>query len=375
MRKQLCVGILIITMALSGIINCSASSLHETYIVQCMDNLAKYGLNIHSDNLNEVITRREAFELCYKLQNNNEDPYEAIITNYNDELALDFDFQDIKKYSKDYYFAQWLWYKNLLKGTADDGNLYARFDEAITYEEAITVILRALTRNGIFEISYDTLQLRYGADNTYYRYAEDIGLINTKALEDMFCVTIAVSDLGKQIPTSDFVALLDRALYLPSMSPGDYASTRRYYSIDVYMKEHANFLNGDINKYTLSFVGTRYDVLSSITGQNGQNPIIVEFEDGTKKIFVYDDKFKYPAEIYYQASVDYDDFSDIVIGTSTMYDVKKIDKNGNFAIPYSRTEKICSIHYTADNILLMVYYEAVEQSNTVSLVVSKIDVL
>ncbi len=375
MKKRLFITIITLILLTTHIVQCYAMDLNEKYRIECINNLAKYGFNIFVSDINEGITRREVFELCYKLQNDNEDPYEAIVKYYNGDLIENV-FKDVKKYSKDYYFAQLLLEHNLIKGELIEDSLYARFDDDITYGEALTIILRALSRNGYFIIDYDTLVVRYGANNTYYCYAEDIGLINTKNPADNFSIKISIEDLSKKMPVCDFVVLLDRALYIPSTSPGDYAPSVRYYTIDKYMKYNLQFFNGEISEYTLKFVGIRYDILSSATGQEGQNPIIVKIDDVRNKVFMYDENLQFPTEIYMQGTITRDELSNIIIGTSTFYDVKKIDPNANYAIPYSRDENICSLHCTVDDELLLIYYEVIEQGDTnVSMVVSNIVVI
>lgn len=372
MQKRLFIVTIILIMLMTYIVPCCAIDLNEKYRIECINNLAKYGFNIFISDTNEGISRREVFELCYKLQNDNEDPYEAIVKYYNDDLNENI-FVDVKKYSKDYYFAKLLLDYNLIEGELIGDLLYARFNDYITYGEALTVILRALSRNGYFSIDYETLVIRYGENNTYYYYAEDIGLINTKNPADNFSIKISIEDLSKKIPVCDFVVLLDRALYIPSTSPGDYAPSVRYYTIDKYMKYNLQFFNGEINEYTLNFVGIRYDILSSAMRQEGQNPIVVKIDDVGNKVFMYDENLQFPTEIYIQGTITHDELSSIVIGTSTFYDMKQIDPNANYAIPYSRDENICSLHCTADGQLLMAYYEVIEKGDTdTSMVVSKI---
>lgn len=372
MKKIGC--LLLILLLMLGIYESSfAASLNDNYKNDCIEHLCRYGFDIDVADFETGIIRREMFELCYKLQNDNQDPYEEMFDYFNDYLDAP-QFVDVEKYSKDYYLAYLLTDYRLMKGDLSEGVHYARFDDYATYGEAITVVLRALSRFGYYMVQEEILVELYGSENTYYHYAESVGLINTVNPSDRYAIKISETDLNKQIPAGDFAVLLDRALYIPSASQGDYAPSGRHYTIDTCEKYHWQFVLGsERSYYELRFVGKRYDILSGIMNKTNENPIVVLLKDGTEMVYFYDDAEEFPTEVYRKTSVLLSDFDEIVVGISDIYDVKKIDPKGNYAIPADISEEICSVHYTADDARLKVYYDAVELANgSANMRVSKI---
>lgn len=356
----------------------NAMSLYDIYRIECREDLARYDIldsDIDNGDLEGEIKRRDMFLMAYKVSQLSsawEEVYDSIYDDldkeverwnssaWNEDDKIACNFSDVEKYSKDYYLAFVLSNAYIMKGDATTGELCARFDDSATYLEALTAVCRSLSRPGYYEVSESTLKYRYGDDYTYFEYAEDIGLINTKSPADMYCPQIEKSRLNEKISVYDFYVLLDRALYIPSAPMGDYAPNTRVYAIDCLR----------------ALVGKRYDILAQRVDKElvRDNYIMLKTSDGYD-VYIYGNNKSYPIEFWSSTDISSSDFENIEIGKTEEWEVKAIDRNGDFAVPYRVFDRICSIHRTKDGDKITINYSADVNNGEISWKVDSIETL
>lgn len=175
---------------------------------EIMDNLSTLDILRSPEmkfNDNSHITRREAIQMVYIVKNeplfspvfvenrrqyldlkryvgveefeSMEDAYKEFAEYYRTIGAIDVDFRDLKT-DEDYKLAASLVRLQLLSGRECDGELYAAFDENLTYNEALAFIVRMLVPsvNGV-------LWRPFNPENghSFLEIAEEYGLVCNKA--------------------------------------------------------------------------------------------------------------------------------------------------------------------------------------------------
>ena len=78
-------------------------------------------------------------------------------------------------------------------------------------------------------------------DYPYYKFAEEIGLINGNNLVNYSSLSVDESQLNEPIPAYEFMHLLYTALYIPHLQHDDYSGNTIYgfRYIDLFSKEYA----------------------------------------------------------------------------------------------------------------------------------------
>jgi hypothetical protein len=222
--------------------SCFADILSDTYVKECIDNLAKYNIVVDSNKWtkDDFISRRDSFDMVFFTKNQDRDYLTYTNTDETQfqlaflagNVSREFEFFDIKKESDDYGFIVGLFLNNFIDGIYDNGNYYAKFDEKMTYEEALTVISR-IFQNAAWDKAW--FVGTYTSEHTYFNFAEDVNLINSKNPVDKYCPQIDISMLNEKITAYEFMVLLHRALYLPVIQVG-YAPRQASYLIDNFQR-------------------------------------------------------------------------------------------------------------------------------------------
>lgn len=192
---------------------------HSVYALSKLDIVRNPFEKWDSD---DPIKRRNAFEMVYIVRyegarelSKPEDVNEGIVS-----LSL---VTDVIPGTYDYSLLEALSVDPLIYGKKDaEGNRLALFDENITYYEAISLVSRLFTvfnriRNDLWD-AMDSWEEEYRD----YRFAEEIGLINSNNLVNYSTLTVDESQLNEPIPAYEFMYLLYTALYIPTFVYEDY---------------------------------------------------------------------------------------------------------------------------------------------------------
>ena len=132
-------------------------------------------------------------------------------------------FTDLVPGTYDCSLLEALSFDPLISGREDsEGKHLAALDENITYYEAISLVTRLFTVfNRIRDDLWDAL-CTWEDDYKNFRFAEEIGLINSNNLVNYSTLTVNESQLNEPIPAYEFMQLLYTALYIPTFPHEDY---------------------------------------------------------------------------------------------------------------------------------------------------------
>ena len=208
-------------------------------------------------NNTDFLKRRNAFEMAYIVRSYG--MRELCLKSLNSLICDSLkscNYSDVELYSYDNMLLWELtneatfWYATpLIRGkTNEKGERIADFDSYITYNEAFVLIFRLLNADYQYSRKIDEALLNKYKQYPYYRYAEEIGLINSNTL--MNCSTLSVSEnmLEEYIPAYEFMHLLYYSMYLPVFeTSGDYAPATKpgFRYIDKFIKEYGSFCADD----------------------------------------------------------------------------------------------------------------------------------
>ncbi len=163
--------------------------------------------------------------------------------------------QDVEYGTYDYSLLDALDSQGLISGRVDyAGKHLAAFDEPITYYEALDLLSRLFTTFYVHYIYNKQIQqtiASWDEEYPYYKFAEEIGLINGNNLVNYSILSVDESQLNEPIPAYEFMHLLYTALYIPHLNQGGDYSTNTVYDfryIDLFSKE-----------YTSPWEGTEFD--------------------------------------------------------------------------------------------------------------------
>lgn len=195
--------------------------LYNTYIKKTIQTFEELGIVRDFDEkwkYNDYINRRNVFMMIYEIYfpesldvNENQLPVE-----YSKEIYGER-FKDIKT-EYDEHLMYELMYFGIVKGrNFSDGEYEAALDDYITYSEALTVICNLLR-----PIDYinDSPLWYPKTEEEYLKYSTDIGLVNTNFEMDATVLKVDESMLNEYITACDFVGILNRALYIPTLVDG-----------------------------------------------------------------------------------------------------------------------------------------------------------
>lgn len=274
-----------IILAFIIIINCSVSAqeihnplnLHEeeydrmtslTYNNSC-EMLRKLGIttNLPPYAEKKTISRRNAFELIYIAYMGRREIYNENDNNYYPNVEIGTlgvgYFADVGYGTYDYYLTTALRGNLMINGRlvvdstkSDAYGYYADLDSDLTYNEALTLIVRRLRENyeifeyyKKFEPQYENssettiFELHENEKNPDYIIAKKFGLINTDTIT-YSPIYIPKEKLEEPIPVKEFEHLLYCSLFIPIIQLGDYVPTdaingeKRF--IDYYISGHFN---------------------------------------------------------------------------------------------------------------------------------------
>lgn len=194
---------------------------HSVYALSKLDIVRNPFEKWDSD---DPIKRRNAFEMVYivRFKGDREFYKPEGVPDWFSEHVSDI-ATDVEPGTYDYCFLFVLDHDPLFYGRKDaEGNRVAAFDENITYYEAISLVSRLFTvfnriRNDLWD-AMDSWEEEYRD----YRFAEEIGLINSNNLVNYSTLTVDESQLNEPIPAYEFMYLLYTALYIPTFVYEDY---------------------------------------------------------------------------------------------------------------------------------------------------------
>lgn len=172
----------------------------------------------------DPIKRRNAFEMVYIVRSEGDRELgriQDIPDWFHDSINLYA--TDVEPGTYDYMLLNCLTFDPLLRGRVDaEGNPIAAFDEPMTYYEALAAVSRLF---GVFNWFTSKLtDIFYSWDDAYpyYRFAQEIGLINSNTLVNYSTLTVEESKLNEPIPAYEFMYLLYTAMYIPTFANEDY---------------------------------------------------------------------------------------------------------------------------------------------------------
>lgn len=184
----------------------------KSYII---NNMQQLGI---VDNVNQkwsdgdFITRRNAFEMAYIVVNHG---FKGI-DKTPDEKYYDVFACDITPDSYDYYLFTALAQKNLIYGKTDNGQIYAAFDEYITYNQAFAIIFRVLSQHPQYRKMIENSEY-WKTENPYFKFVTDAKLINNNTSIDKVSLIVDQTQIDDYMPAYEFMDILYSALYVPHL--------------------------------------------------------------------------------------------------------------------------------------------------------------
>ena len=239
MKKTLMLS-MILFILLSTNANVLSKEQYNVYTLNSIKNLEKYEVvenPFERWRNTDSIKRRDVFDIIcfvkyrgfsYELFDN--DKIEDILI-YNPMAYADF--ADVDKDTSDHSFVFVLHSQGILNGVYKDGKRYALLDKETTYYEALVLLCKLFINDGYNE--EEKILENYPTEHSYFYYAKDLKIVNSIDPADLYCPQVTIEELDTQIPAYEFLSLLNRALYIPAISMGDYGSPAMYYYINTFV--------------------------------------------------------------------------------------------------------------------------------------------
>ena len=188
----------------------------------------------------DPIKRRNTFEMVYLVRNKGERELWRLqdIPDWFNDYMKSLYATDVEPGTYDYVLLYFLTFDPLLRGRVDaEGNPIAALDEPMTYYEALAAVYRLFTVFNRLTRKLEDIVYSWDDAYPYYRFAQEIGLINSNTLVNYSTLTVEESKLNEPIPAYEFMYLLYTALYIPTFPYEDYGgipSQMRY--VDYFTK-------------------------------------------------------------------------------------------------------------------------------------------
>ncbi len=231
-------------------------------------------------NESSLISRRDAFQMAYIVKNSKRaleyepDDVEAVAELCEKRMQTylqNFEFSDVEPGTYDYALVYSLAASGLILGKTDDSlEAYpseamtyeecvellkaskpkADLDGTATYEEALTIIGRMVYIPDNWSTYYDELDaiVDMSAEHPYYSAAIKNGLINSEPGSPV----VSEDMLNQPVPAYEFMHLLYRALYIPTVYVGCYGEHYEVRYID-------NYIGTSDFGYDLEYDGTKIE--------------------------------------------------------------------------------------------------------------------
>ena len=200
-------------------------SIINGYILASVKNLEKLDIvrtPFEKWDCDDYISRRNAFEMVYIIRTFSNRGIGYPIDNglwvtLKNKLPV-----DVRESEYDSALCYSLSSEGLFYGKEENGQLLADFDENLTYNEAFTLLYRLILN--YHKYTHDIKeQFESREEYPYYRFVEDIGLINSNTIVNYSTLTIDKSHLTEYIPAYEFMHLTNAVLYLQYLRMyGDY---------------------------------------------------------------------------------------------------------------------------------------------------------
>ena len=246
MKKIICAMLCILTFFSQVVCAKDLSFEYAKYIKSISKTLEQMDIvrNIDSKyNSDSLISRRDVFQMAYIVKNHSRelwytpDDVDAVaeLCEEKDLVYKNVRFIDVEPGTYDYALAYSLVYEDLLIGKADVDSEAIRADLDIyaTYDEALTIIGRMLYVRDRWHTLYDELNkiVDREVQHPYYEAAIKNGLINS----DLGSPQVTEDLLDQPISAYEFMHLLYRALYIPTVSVSDFGTYFEEYYINSFL--------------------------------------------------------------------------------------------------------------------------------------------
>lgn|GEM_PF-3351881 len=207
-------------------------------------------------NETDYITRRDMFKMVHVVKGKNIGKARQFFVNVNDEEADEkinaikeklsyykvVEFKDVQYGTYDYYLVYSLLVLNLISGKINEEGYIADLDAYATYEEALTVIGHLFDDIDMHGGMPGTLYLIDLKDkHPYFKFACEIGLINSSSKVDLSSPKIDETMLNQPILAYEFMHLLYRALYIPTIKVSDFYSSINFRYIENFVDMNHTF--------------------------------------------------------------------------------------------------------------------------------------
>lgn len=261
MKRLSCMMICVFVIVFCQAVYAKDESIdYKKYLAYVAQNLEELDIVRNANekyNFESNISRRDAFQMAYivkegsrKLKFNSDDTelVNELCGKKASELVNVY-FSDVEQGTYDYALAYSLVERDLILGEvgissngmqyADYVKLYmqsaprADLDRNVTYEEALTIIGRMLYIPANWHTMDDELRniLDMTKEHPYYHAAIKNGLINS----DAGSLNISEEMLNKEISAYEYMHLLYRALYIPTVEVSDFGTDFEHRYINNYI--------------------------------------------------------------------------------------------------------------------------------------------